>query len=123
MIVEVAVGAVEMDVTAMVEMVHHNLIHVGKNLIEMVVSDYTYPFLFSSYFNSEKIFPSTHVLVNMLLSGNRGFNGGNRYGGGGSFAGKGGRDNDGRASSAEDWTIPLPRNDRVENELFGNENY
>jgi len=52
--------------------------------------------------------------------GNRGgFNGGNRYGGGGGFAGKGGRDNDGRASSAEDWTKPLPRNERVETELFG----
>jgi len=52
--------------------------------------------------------------------GNRGgFNGGNRYGGGGGFAGKGGRDNDGRASSAEDWTKPLPRNERVEQELFG----
>ena len=59
----------------------------------------------------------------MLLSGNRGFNGGNRYGGGGNFAAKGGRDNDGRASSAEDWTIPLPRNDRVENELFGKKNF
>lgn len=52
--------------------------------------------------------------------GNRGgFNGGNRYGGGGGFAGKGGRDNDGRASSAEDWTKALPRNERVETELFG----
>ena len=68
MIVE-AVGAVEMDGTAMDEMVHHNLIHVGKNLIEMVVSDYIYTPLFSGpirivikhniayFFN----FPSTHV--------------------------------------------------------------
>ena len=52
--------------------------------------------------------------------GGRGFGGGSRYGGGGgSYVGRGGRENDGRASSAEDWTIPLPRNERVENELFG----
>jgi len=52
--------------------------------------------------------------------GNRGYGGGNRYGGGGNFNGKGGsRDNDGRATTAEDWTIPLPRNERIENELFG----
>ena len=56
------------------------------------------------------------------MIGNRGFAGGNRYGGGGGiYAGKA-RDNDGRASSAEDWTIPLPRNERVENELFGKRN-
>ena len=55
--------------------------------------------------------------------GNRGYGGGNRYGGGGNFNGKGGsRDNDGRATTAEDWTIPLPRNERIENELFGNNN-
>ena len=48
MIVE-AVGAVEMDGTAMDEMVHHNLIHVGKNLTVMVVSVNIYPFLLSSY--------------------------------------------------------------------------
>jgi len=53
--------------------------------------------------------------------GNRGFNGGNRYGGGGNFTGKGGRDNDGRATTAEDWTIPLPRNERIEAELFGSD--
>ena len=47
MIVE-AVGAVEMDGTAMDEMVHHNLIHVGKNLTVMVVSVNIYPFLLSS---------------------------------------------------------------------------
>ena len=54
--------------------------------------------------------------------GNRGFDrgGGNRYsGGGGNYVGRGGRENDGRATSVEDWTIPLPRNERVENELFG----
>ena len=58
----------------------------------------------------------------MIAEGNRGFGGGNRYGGGGNFNGKaggGGRDNDGRATTAEDWTIPLPRNERIENELFG----
>ena len=30
---------------------------------------------------------------------------------------RGGRD-DGRATSADDWTIPLPRNERIEQELF-----
>ena len=58
-----------------------------------------------------------------INEGNRGYGGGNRYGGGGNFNGKGGsRDNDGRATTAEDWTIPLPRNERIENELFGNNN-
>ena len=38
MIVE-AVGEAEMEETAMDEMVHHNLIHVGKNLNEMAVSE------------------------------------------------------------------------------------
>jgi len=54
--------------------------------------------------------------------GNGGFNGGgNRYGGGGNYAAKGSSSNDGRASSAEDWTLPLPRNERVETELFGSQ--
>ena len=38
MIVE-AVGEAEMEETAMVEMVHHNLTQDGKNLTEMAVSD------------------------------------------------------------------------------------
>ena len=42
---------------------------------------------------------------------------GGRDGGGGGYAGRSGRD-DGRATSSDDWTIPLPRNERVENELF-----
>ena len=41
---------------------------------------------------------------------------GGREGGGG-YAGRSGRD-DGRATSSDDWTIPLPRNERVESELF-----
>jgi len=52
---------------------------------------------------------------------NRGGGGGGRYndrgGDRGGYAGRSGRD-DGRATSSDDWTIPLPRNERVENELF-----
>jgi len=53
------------------------------------------------------------------FDGYRGGGGGSRYGGGrdGGYGGRSGRD-DGRASTAEDWTIPLPRNERVEQELF-----
>lgn len=58
--------------------------------------------------------------MDVLPLGNRGYGGTNRYsGGGGPYSGRGGRDNDGRANSADDWTIPLPRNERVETELFG----
>jgi len=52
---------------------------------------------------------------------NRGGGGGRyndrREGGGGGYGGRSGRD-DGRASGEADWTIPLPRNERVEKELF-----
>jgi len=45
--------------------------------------------------------------------------GGGRYGGGGGgYGGRSGRD-DGRATTTDDWTIPLSRNERVEQELFG----
>jgi len=47
--------------------------------------------------------------------GGRSFGGGS--GGGGRSGGYNRRD-DGRATSVEDWTTPLPRNDRVESELF-----
>ena len=44
MIVE-AVGEAVMEETAMDEMVHHNLIHVGKNLNEMAVREIKIPLL------------------------------------------------------------------------------
>lgn len=48
--------------------------------------------------------------------GGRGYGG--RYGGGGGgYAGRS-RNDDGRANTADDWTIPLSRNERVEQELF-----